>query len=123
VIDVNGKDLSERLSHDAINQNQEPVPQEVASQVVKSHKKEIRQLIQGSEALARQNAPDILSNAREQTRQLLKGEINRLKALQQVNPNVRDEEIEYFETQYQGVIQVLDSAVPRLDALRVIVST
>jgi len=123
VIDVNGKDLSDHLSHDAINQTQEPVSPEVASQVVKSHKMEIRQLINNSETLARQTAPEILANAREQTRQLLKGEINRLKALQQVNSNVRDEEIEYFETQYQGVIQVLESAVPRLDALRIIVST
>ncbi|WP_455222445.1 RNA polymerase-associated protein RapA [Kaarinaea lacus] len=123
VIDTNGNDISDRLTHDAINQTQESVPQEVASQVVKSHRQEIRQLIQGSEELAKQYAPTILANAREHTRQLLKGEINRLKALQRVNPNVRDDEVEYFETQYQAVVQALDSAVPRLDALRVIVST
>ena len=123
VIDTNGKDIGERLTHDAINQTQEAVPPEVAQQVVKSHKAEIRQLIQGSEQLAKQYAPKILANAQEQTRQLLQGETNRLRALQQVNPNVRDDEIAYFETQYQAVVQALDSAAPRLDALRVIVST
>jgi len=46
-----------------------------------------------------------------------------LKALKKVNPNVRDEEITFFETQWQMLEQVLDSAAPRLDALRVIVAT
>jgi ATP-dependent helicase HepA len=123
VIDGKGKDIGDRLTHDTINQHQAIVPPQVAAKVVKSHKKEIRELIKNSEALARQSAPAILTNAREQTRELLQREINRLKALQLVNPNVRDEEIEYFESQHHAVIHALESAVPRLDALRVIVST
>ncbi|WP_455365518.1 RNA polymerase-associated protein RapA [Kaarinaea lacus] len=123
VIDTNGKDIGEQLSHDAINETQEAVPPEVAQQVVKSHKEEIRELINGSEQLAKQYAPTILNTARKQSGQILQREINRLKALQQVNPNVRDDEIEYFETLYQAVVKALESAVPRLDALRVIVST
>ncbi|MCI0505450.1 MAG: RNA polymerase-associated protein RapA [Gammaproteobacteria bacterium] len=123
VIDGKGKDIGDRLTHDTINQHQSIVPPQVAAKVVKSHKKEIRELIQNSEALARRSAPAILANARQHTRELLQREINRLKALQQVNPNVRNEEIEYFEHQHRGVIDALESAVPRLDALRVIVST
>jgi ATP-dependent helicase HepA len=123
VMNGNGKDIGDRLTHEAINQAQESVPLEVANQVVKSHKAEIRQLIHNSERFAKQYTPKILANAREHTRQLLQGEINRLRALQRVNPNVRDDEIEYFEMQFQAVMQALDVAAPRLDALRVIVST
>jgi len=38
-----------------------------------------------------------------------------------VNPNVRDEEIRYFEEQWMALSLALESASPRLDALRVIV--
>jgi hypothetical protein len=40
-----------------------------------------------------------------------------------LNPNVRAEEIGYFEQQLQAVTQVLNAASLRLDALRVIVAT
>ncbi|WP_455201933.1 RNA polymerase-associated protein RapA [Kaarinaea lacus] len=123
VVDINGKDVSNLLTHAVINQHQEPVPPEVAIKIVKSHKDEIRKLIQQNERLAEQYAPKILATAKEHTHQLLQREINRLKALQQVNPNVRREEIEYFEQQYRNVTEALASSSPRLDALRVIVST
>ncbi len=50
-------------------------------------------------------------------------EIERLKALQQVNPNVRDEEIQFFKQQLQQLIDALKSSNLRLDAVRVIVAT
>lgn len=123
VVDSNGKDIGDLLTHSAINQHQEPVPPEVAAKIVKTHKDEIRKLIQHSEKLAAHYAPKILTTAQEHTHQLLQREISRLKALQQVNPNVRREEIEYFEQQYRNVSEALESSSPRLDALRVIVST
>lgn len=50
-------------------------------------------------------------------------EIERLKALRQVNPNVRDEEIQFFEQQLQQLTGALKSSNLRLDAVRVIVAT
>ena len=46
-----------------------------------------------------------------------------LRALQKINPNVRDEEIVFFEQQLATLSRVLESAALRLDALRVIVAT
>ncbi|HEY5603636.1 MAG TPA: RNA polymerase-associated protein RapA, partial [Gammaproteobacteria bacterium] len=123
VIDMDGKDIGERLTPDAIKQCQIAVPPEVAGKVVKTHKKEIRHLIHNSEILANRRAPAILANAQQHTSELLQGEINRLRALQQVNPNVRGEEIDYFENQYEAIKHALETVAPRLDALRVIVST
>ncbi len=54
---------------------------------------------------------------------MLDGEIGRLQALRQVNPNVRAEEITYLEQQREQLTAILDAASLRLDALRVIVST
>lgn len=50
-------------------------------------------------------------------------EIECLKAPQQVNPNVRDEEIQFFEQQLAQLTGALKSSNLRLDAVRVIVAT
>ncbi|UJP04105.1 MAG: hypothetical protein LZF85_06665 [Nitrosomonas sp.] len=50
-------------------------------------------------------------------------EIECLKALQQVNPNVRDEEIQFFKQQLQQLTGALKLSNLRLDAVRVIVAT
>jgi ATP-dependent helicase HepA len=54
---------------------------------------------------------------------ILTREINRLEALQQVDPNARDEEVAYFQQQLQALSQLIDATRLRLDALRVIVAT
>jgi ATP-dependent helicase HepA len=54
---------------------------------------------------------------------MVNSEIARLKALRQINPNVRNEEIEFFIRQLQALTLAFDSARVRLDALRVIIST
>jgi ATP-dependent helicase HepA len=80
-------------------------------------------LIKRRETRARADAPEILASAHRRSRQTLDREINRLRALRELNPNVRDEEIEFFEQQQAKLDQLLDSASLRLDAIRVIVST
>ena len=80
-------------------------------------------MIAQNEKLAQAEAPAILDKAHQQTRQTLETEINRLKALHEVNPNVREEEIHFFEHEWQKLDQLLDSTSLRLDAIRVIVST
>jgi len=68
----------------------------------------------------------LLSGRIEQAHQLasdlLQNEINRLVALQSINPNVRDEEIEFFENQLKLVSEQIDVANIRLDAIRVLVA-
>ena len=64
-----------------------------------------------------------MQQAHAQTINTLQKEVGRLKALRRVNPNVREEEIAFFEMQQKALIKAIDYAVPRLDALRVIVTT
>jgi ATP-dependent helicase HepA len=123
VVDGNGKSYDRSLPHNVVNQRQSQVNIETAATIVKSHRAEIKTLIEHSEQVATQRAPAILSEAQQRADQLLRPEINRLRALQQVNPNVRQEEIDFFQEQYEAVSRALETAAPRLDALRVIVST
>jgi ATP-dependent helicase HepA len=60
--------------------------------------------------------------ARDNGRKLLGHEIERLVALQRVNPGVRDEEIAFFRDRLDRFETALEHARLRLDAVRVIVA-
>ncbi len=122
VIDEIGNDHETKLSHALIKKNQTLVDSETANQIVRSKATELRQLISNSEIQAELKAKGIRNAAKKQSTKTLVKEINRLRALSQVNPNVRTDEIEFFEQRLVTLINILDSAILRLDALRVIIS-
>ncbi len=123
VIDENGKDHSQTLPHAFIKQSQTLVDSQTANKVVQTKQNDLREMVKQSENLANQQAPEILAGALEKTKVTLTKEIDRLQALARVNPNIRSEEIEFFEQQLAALIKVLNSASLRLDAVRVIVVT
>lgn len=123
VLDKKGKNLSAELSSEYLDRQHIMIPQETAIQVIRSQSQEIRSLISASDHLAQQQAPHIIGEAHRQAGAALSKEINRLKALHRINPNIRKEEIEFFETQLAALTHVLEAASPRLDAIRVVVTT
>jgi ATP-dependent helicase HepA len=122
VMDERGNDHDEKLVHDAINKAGAHVDTSTAIQVVRAKQKVLKALLESCEQRAQQQAPAIFKAAHAQAEDILLREINRLKALQQVNPNVRDAEITFFDQQLQALTQLIDATRLRLDALRVIVT-
>lgn len=123
VADQYGKDHSDALTHEQIMATREKIPPQTAIKIIRTYSQQLRELLAGCEALANRQAPGIIAAARDQSTQTLTREVDRLKALALVNPNVRDEEIEFMELQREAVMAALDSATLRLDALRVAVAT
>lgn len=111
------------LDHESVNRHLQPVAAAIAKQVIKLKEDAIRELLTASEQQASAQAPRLIAQAEARIRQTFTPEIERLKALQQVNPNVRDEEIQFFEQQLQQLTSALKSSNLRLDAVRVIVAT
>jgi len=122
VMDERGNDHGEKLAHDAINTGGAAVDVNTAVQVVRAKQKALKSLLQICEQRAQQQAPAIFKTAHAQAEDILMREINRLKALQLVNPNVRDAEIDFFDQQLMALTQLIDATRLRLDALRVIVT-
>jgi ATP-dependent helicase HepA len=122
VLDKKGKDFSATLTSDYIDTHSTHIPQETAIEVVRSQRQQIRELVFASDQLAQQQAPAIIDQAHKHASTALSKEVNRLKALQLINPNIRNEEIDFFATQLAEIDKVLDAASPRLDAVRVIVT-
>jgi len=123
VVDERGKNHATELGHERINRTRAPVDSETAAQVVRAKAQTIRGMLGLAEQRANEHAPDILHTALTQATAMLDKEIARLKALHSVNPNVRAEEIHFFETRRRHLTNTIEAAKLRLDALRVIVVT
>ncbi|MBL4761976.1 MAG: RNA polymerase-associated protein RapA, partial [Gammaproteobacteria bacterium] len=120
LLDENGKNYSAAVSHEYINEHNSFVKRDIANKVVQAKLDTLKLLIEKSEQLAHEQAPEYLQKATEKTQQTLLSEAHRLKALRLVNPNVREEEIEFFEQQHKALAVVIKTAQLRLDALRVV---
>lgn len=123
VVDQHGKNLTRTLNHRMMNQSLIPVDVETANTVIRSQTREIKSMVEISEQLAMAQKPRLIEGARKQIMETLEPEIERLRALRAHNPNVRAEEINFFESQRDAINSALESANVRLDALRIVVAT
>ena len=123
LLDEKGVDHNAKLAHEIINAKHAQVDIDTANKVVRAKQKILKAMLEYCEKTAQQQVTSVLEQAHEQSSETLLREVNRLKALSKVNPNVRDSEVEFFENQLAALTKVLDSASLRLDALRVIVAT
>ena len=123
VVDENGKNYGKALSHELIGKSAQFVEKGIAKKIIHSKQDDIKQMLSHAERHAQAQAPDILKAAHAQAYASLSEEINRLIALRTVNPNVREEEIHYFETQREVLDDMLDATVVQLDAVRVLIAT
>ncbi|NOX91990.1 MAG: RNA polymerase-associated protein RapA [Gammaproteobacteria bacterium] len=123
VTDQHGKNISNILRHELVNQLLIPVDADTAKNVVRSQTSEIKAMIEAGEQLANEKKPQLIAKARQQAMNTLETEIERLRALKAHNPNVREEEIQFFESQREAIKTALSAATVRLDATRIIVAT
>ncbi|HHI94164.1 MAG TPA: RNA polymerase-associated protein RapA [Gammaproteobacteria bacterium] len=123
VTNQNGTNISSTLRHELINQLLIPVDTDTAKNVVRSQTSEIKAMIETSERLANEKKPQLIAKAHQQALSTLETEIERLQALKAHNPNVREEEIQFFQGQRTAINMALSAATIRLDSIRIIVAT
>tara|TARA_R110002073_G_scaffold101455_6_gene230560 strand:+ start:442 stop:3342 length:2901 start_codon:yes stop_codon:yes gene_type:complete len=122
-LDENSRSDYAALNHETINHHLVPVSIEIAKQVIQLKKDTIKALILESESQAHEQASETIAQACDKTRQTFSLEIERLQTLRKVNPNVREEEIHFFEQQLENLTHAFNTTNLRLDALRIIVAT
>ena len=123
VCDERGADHNIKLPHNGINASRQFVETGVGNKVVKAKKKILKAMLQRSEKYGELKSVKVLDLAQQHATETLSIEINRLKALSKVNPNIRADEIHHFEKQLLMLTDVIEGANLRLDAVRVIVAT
>ncbi|MCP3849553.1 MAG: RNA polymerase-associated protein RapA [Gammaproteobacteria bacterium] len=122
LVDEQGYELSQIISSEDIVIT-EKIKRQIAQQIVKAKDDELHQMISLAEKQCQEQIPDLLEAAKEASKETLDNEVNRLKSLAQVNPNIREEEIKFYQEQLQSLDSLFSSIKPRLDALRLIIVT
>ncbi len=122
VIDEHGKQHGHILDRSVIKQLMQRVDIDTSIKIVKARQNELGELLQSAEAAAEQQLPELIESARQRGQQVFGKEIDRLTALQKINPSVRNEEIEFFRDQSHQFEASLSHARFRLDAVRVMVA-
>jgi ATP-dependent helicase HepA len=123
IVDRKGNAIGNTLRHELINQLLISIDTATAKDIVRSQVRELKNMLDSAERLANIQKPGLIARAHRQAMGTIEPEIERLKALKAHNPNVREEEITFFEDQRKLVNHALDTALLHLDAVRIIVAT
>ena len=122
VIDQNGMFHESMLDHQTIRSVSDTLNHETRLKVIQARNETLRIMFDRCEERAVSDARILLEDVRRQLAGQLSDELNRLQALQTINPNIRDDEIDYFSGQQQKLDAILAASRPRLDAARVIIA-
>ncbi len=122
LVDKRGQNLAAKLSPELIEKLHEKVKFEIARKIIKTCSDDLRQIIKQAESIAACQTPNLIEAAIQRVDTELGQEIARLKALQEINRNVRPEEIEFYTKQYETITTTLNSTTARLDAIQIIVA-
>lgn len=123
LVDVTGKNLSALLSHEQLNDLCQDIKRRTGQAIVTQVRTEAEKMVLHAQRYASAELPSILKEANRRMEESLNNEVQRLEALQRINPAIRDEEIEYFRTQIRESAAAIARATMQLQALRVVIST
>jgi ATP-dependent helicase HepA len=123
MIDQSGKRLDHLVVPNAIDDRAEKLKPEMTRRIAKLKENLLRKMVDACDKYATRLAPELIKVAKEKSTTLLANEVSRLEELKKVNPNVRQEEIDFYNDQLDTVTKKLDSSSLRMDAMRVIVAT
>ena len=98
------------------------VPAETIAKIVIQQEAGIKKLLATANNIAQVKFAPIKTEALDSMSSHLGNEVNRLKALAQVNPNVRPEEVEFLEDRLRLLTSAIESSQIRLEAVRLIIA-
>ena len=98
------------------------IPMATAQALISQAKEPVEQLVAHAEKVANQQLPIVIAEASERMLAFQQAETHRLKALAEVNPAIRQEEIDYLNDVTEALSESLSQADLQLDAVRLIIA-
>ncbi|GAA5190081.1 RNA polymerase-associated protein RapA [Ferrimonas gelatinilytica] len=123
LMDKSGKDLGQNIDFDAFNRQLTPLNRHTGSKLVSASQGVLHPLIAAAEKQVAEQLASLASDAERAMERELGAELERLTALKQVNPNIRDTELDALREQMNLARSHLARAQIQLDAIRLIVVT
>lgn len=122
LIDHNHNDLGKVLTSGHMDRMAERVKRNVGQSIIKHTRTQITELIDHANGIAEAEMEEIVKQASEMMKVKQAAELQRLVSLSKVNPNIRQEEIDYLESTTVQIEKFMQHAQLKLDAIRVAVS-
>jgi len=123
VLSGNFEDYTEKLTPAKLQKSAVNIDNHTARAVVRSQREILQELLEESQKQVAEKLPILIKESLAIMHATLDEEIERLKELKEINPNVRSDEIDFLYQQREQLSEHLQSSQLRLDAIRVIVTT
>ncbi|PKH22642.1 RNA polymerase-associated protein RapA [Enterobacterales bacterium CwR94] len=123
LLDNKGNNLAGKVEFESFNRQLNAVNRHTGSKLVNAVQQDVHAILTLAETQVVAEARQLIDAARDEASEKLGAELTRLEALKAVNPNIREDEIAALESNRTQVLEALDQANWRLDALRLIVVT
>lgn len=122
LMDVTGKNLSRILDFNQLNSMCQSVKRHLGYPIIKQIRSSIESILEKSNQLAEQQMMETISASQIAMQTHMNYELNRLQALQQINPAIRDEEIDFIQEQITQNEHYMSHATLKLQAIRVVIN-
>ena len=123
LVDSRGKDLAEIMPHARLNDLCEKVKKPIALQVIKQVHDQVEEKMRHATEQARVRMEELLESAQSRMREELGAELDRLKALREINPSIRQAELDHLQYLIEECATHISHASLQMQALRLIVTT
>ena len=121
LLDKSGNNLGSKVSFTAFDRQLSPINRHLGTKLVSASQAVIHGLLAQAEAQAQTQLAGIVDEARQRMQQTLGSELQRLQALRDVNPSVRESELDHLRELQDELNHLLDQTRLRLDAIRFVV--
>lgn len=123
LLDQKSRDLSSAVSLEVLDQQAKNVKGELVAAIIKNYRELIEHSVKTGSDIAENQFAALTQQARESFASHYNGEIERMTALAQTNPNIKPQAIEHLqETLTKGMQLLEDNAKVYLDGIRVMVT-
>ncbi len=121
LITPNLDDMAHRIQFQTFNKEVLDVPASALQKIIDSQSDGIKAMLEKAKSKADNYLVEHIQTTRMRTSDTLGAELLRLTELKKLNSNVREEEIEYLALSRKILLNAIDNAQMRLDAIRIIV--
>lgn len=123
LINEKGRDYSDVFEQDEFNSIAGRIPKATAQELVRHARPQIISLIENAKKHVLTVQQTMIEQAQQKMQHYLSSEIERLTALAKVNPNIRQQEIDYLAQSKSILAEAINNAQLKLDAIRVAITT
>jgi ATP-dependent helicase HepA len=123
LLDSNQINLTEVVKYDQLNKLCAQIRKSARPAILREIRPTLEPLLAETDEIAGVEIADLQAAAQRRVRDVVGSEIERLRALQSVNPAIRDEEINFLEDQQRHALAHIERASMEPQAIRVVIAT